>query len=252
MKKIILSGVAVFGALCSTCYALEESPVLLFAMAVGKTLMTAQQPYAEVASTEAIYLREGNAHPLHDTQCTYSGIEGEQRCFGNSLPTRIRFQPNKSLKLGLAPQSISQVKNNTSFSPPTPDYLPDQIIFPEFDSVARAIATEIQQGAERQYEITQSAKQTRRLWLVRSSEARIDGVAGECEEEEDETTVWWALEEDLHETDDSDEAKVRYENLIDDGIHLKPDTSYCIPQTCHNISQLCSDALFDGEGANRQ
>ena len=111
------------------------------------------------------------------------------------IPMIVRQPSDQSLRLGLFPQGISQRKYNVSFPPPIPEPLPGQVIFPEFDLGARSIITTIQQGAERQYAITEAARQNRRLWLLRSFEERMDGVADEYAEEEDETTEWWMLEE---------------------------------------------------------
>ena len=72
--------------------------------------MTARQPPVEVTSTKAVYLEKGDALPLSGTQCIYTGVEREQMCFGNNRPTRIRLHPDKSLRLGLSPQSISQAE----------------------------------------------------------------------------------------------------------------------------------------------
>ena len=213
--------------------------------------MTARQPPVEVISMKAVYLEEGDALPLPGTQCIDTGIEREQMCFGNNRPARIRLQPDKSLKLGLSPQSISQLKYNTSFSPPIPEPLSGQDIFPGFVAPeARSIATTIQQGAERQHEITETAKQNKRLWLLRRFEEHMDGVASEYAEEKNETTEWWMLEEVLYEADeanDSNEARIRYENLVHEGIPLHPDISYCITPPFHNKTRISSGVPCDGE-----
>ena len=219
-------------------------------MAVGKTLMTARQPLVEVTSTKAVYLEQGDALPLPGTQCIYTGVKREQMCFGNNRPTRIRLHPDKSLRLGLSPQSISQLKYNTSFPPPIPEPLPGQVIFPGFDPEARSIATTIQQEAERQREITETARQNRWLWLLHSFKEHMDGVAGENAEEKNETTEWWIWEKGLYEAeevDDSNEAKIRYEDQIYEEIPLKPDTSYCIAPPLQNKTRISSDVPCDGE-----
>ena len=216
--------------------------------------MTARQPPVEVTSTKSVYLEEGGALPLPGTQCIYTGIEREQMCFGNNHPTRIRLQPDKSLKFGLSPQSISQLKYNSSFPSSLPESLPEslpgQIIFPGLDPEARSIAMRIQQGDERQRKITETARQNRQLWLLRSCGEYMDGVAGEYAEEENETTGWWILEEALYEADDSNEAKIRYEDLIHEGIPLKSDTSYCITPPSHNKTRINSDVPCDDESDN--
>ena len=234
----------------SSCHALKENLSLLFTMVVVKTLMTAQQPPVELTSTKAVYLGEGDALPLPGTQCIYTGIEREQMCFGNNRPTRVRLQPDTKLKLGLSPRGISQLKYNASSPPPIPEPFPDKVIFPEFDSEAKSIVTTIQQGTERQYEFTETARQNRQLWLLRSCREHMDGVADEYAEEKNETTEWWMLEEVLYDTDDSNEAKIRYEDLIHEGIPLKPDTSYCITPPLHNKTRISSDVPCDGESDN--
>ena len=219
-------------------------------MVVGKTLMTARQPPVEVTSTKAVYLEKGDALPLPGTQCIYTGVKREQMCFGNNRPTRIRLHPDKSLRLGLPPQSISKLKYNALFPAPIPEHLPGQVIFPEFAPGARLIVTAIQQGAERQREITATARQNRWLWLLRSFKEHMDGVAGENAEEKNETTEWWIWEKGLYEAeevDDSNEAKIRYEDQIYEEIPLKPDTSYCITPPLYNKKRIRNDAPCDGE-----
>ena len=241
VKKFGLIWFAVTSTLSATCYALEESFASL--LAVGKTFITALPPSIEVTSTQAIYLRESIALPFPDTQCMYTGIEKEQMCFGDNRLTRIRFPPQKNLKLGLSPQSISQLKYNVSFSP----RIPEQIIFPEFGSESEDIIAEIQLGAERQREITEQAK-LNRLRLLLSPEEGIGRLESEyAQEEEDKTTQWYALEESLNKTDDANEATVRYEERIHEGIPLKPDTSYCITPSLDNKTQTRSAAPCDGE-----
>ena len=217
--------------------------------------MTARQPSVEVTSTRAVYLEEGRVLPLPGTQCIYTGIERAQICFGNDHPTRIRLQPDKSLKLGLSPQSISQLKYNTSFPPPIPEPLPGQVLFPGFDPGARSILTTIQQEDKRQREITETARQNRQLWLLRGLGKHMDGVAGEYAEEENEMNEWWILEEALYEAneaDDPDEAKIRYEDQIHEEIPLKPDTSYCMTPPLYNKTRIRrNDAPCDGESDNK-
>ena len=83
----------------------------------------------------------------------------------------------------------------------------------------------------------------------------MDGVAGEYYvEEENEMTEWWILEEALYEaneTDDSNEAKIRYEDQIYEEIPLKPDTSYCITPPLYNKKRIRNDAPCDGESDNK-
>ena len=202
--------------------------------------MTTRQPPVEVISTKAIYLEEGHVLPLPGTQCIYTGVERRRCVLGTTIQPRIRLQPDKSLKLGLFPQSIAQLKHNTSFPPTIPEPLPGQVILPGFDPGARSILTTIQQEDERQREITETARQNRQLWLLRSFGKHMDGVAGEYVEEENEMTEWWILEEALYEAneaDDPDEAKIRYKDQIHEEIPLKPDTSYCITSPLHNKTE---------------
>ena len=252
-KKFLLIRVAAFSALSFSCYALEESLSLLFTMAVGKIRMTARKPSVEVTSTKAVYLEEGDTLALPGTQCIYTGIEKEQICFGNNRPTRIRLQPGKSLKLGLSPQSISQLKYNASFPPAIPEPLPGQVTFSGFDPGVRLIVTTMQQEAGQQREITETTRQNRRVWLLRSCGELMDEVAGEHEEEKNETTEWGRLEEVLYvadEGDDSNKAKIRYEDLVYEGIPLKLDTSYCITPSLHSKTRIGSDVPCDGESDN--
>ena len=219
-------------------------------MAVGKTLMNARQPSVEVTSTESVYLEEGDALPLPGTQCIDTGVKREQMCFGNSHPTRVRLHPDKRLRLGLSPQSISQLKYNASFPPQIPEPLSGQVILPGLDPGGRSIVTTLQQGAGRQQEITETAKQNRRLWLLRSVEEHMDRVADEYAEEENEMIKWWMLEEVLYEADeddDSNKAKIRYGDRIHEGIPLKPDTSYCITPPHHNKTRIIRSVPCDGE-----
>ena len=242
-KKFLFIWIAAFSASSSRGYTLEESLSLLFTVAVGKTLVTARQPPVEVTSTKAVYLEESDALPLPGTQCTYTGIEREQICFGNNRTTRIRLQPDKSLKPGLSPQSISRLKYNASLPPPTPG----QVIFPGFAPGARSVATTLQQGTGRQRDITETARQNRRLWLLHSCGEHMDEVAGEYAEEENEMIEWWISGEVLYEADDSHEAKIRYEDRIHEGMPLQPDTSYCITPPLHNKTRINSDVPCDGE-----
>ena len=75
----------------------------------------------------------------------------------------------------------------------------------------------------------------------------MDGVADEYAKEENETTEWLMLEKALYEADDSNEAKIRYEDLVHEEIPLQPDTSYCITSPLHNKTRISSDVPCDGE-----
>ena len=172
---------------------------------------------------------------------------------GKALMT-ARQSSDQSLRLGLFPQGISQRKYNVSFPPPIPDPVPGQVIFPEFDWGVNSIIATIQQGVERQYEITEAARQNRRLWLLRSCGEHMDGVAGEYAEKENETTEWWMLEEVLYGsdvTDGSDEVKILYEDPVYEGMSLKPDTSYCITPPLHNKTRISCDVPCDGESDSK-
>ena len=244
VKKFLLICNTPFSILSSSCYALEESMPLPFTMAVGKTLMTARQLPVEVTSTKTVYLEEGDAFPLPGTQCIETGIGSGPMCFGNNRPTRI------SLRLGLSPQDISQRKYKVSFPPLIPEPLSGQVIFPEFDLGGRSIVTTIQQGAERQCAVTEAARQNRRLWSLRNFEEHMNGVAGEYAEEENETIEWWMSEEVLYEPDEADgsnKVRIRYEELVHEGMPLKPDARYCIAPPFHNKTRISSDVPCDGE-----
>ena len=223
---------------------------LSFTMVVGKTLMTSRQPPVEVISTKAACLEEGDALPLPGTQCIDTGIRRGPMCFGNNRLTRIRLLPDQSLRLELSPQGILQRKYNVAFPPSLPEPFPGQVIFPEFDLGDKSVVTTIQQGAERQYAITEAARQNRWLWLLRSFEEYMDGVAGEYAEEENETVEWWMSEEVLYGsdvTDGFDEVKIQYEDQVHEGMSLKPDTRYCITPPLHNKTRINSDVPCDGD-----
>ena len=173
--------------------------------------MTARQPPVEVTSTKVVYLEEGDAFPFSATQCIYTGIS----------------------------------------SPPIPEPLPGQVLFPGFDPGASSVVTILQQGAGRQREIIETARQNRRLWLLRSCGESMDEVAGEYAEEENEMIEWWMLEEVLYEADDSHEAKIRYEDSGNEGIPLQPDTCYCITPPLHNNPRTSSDVTCDGESDSK-
>ena len=173
-KNLLLVMVAVSTGLHSTCYALED-PFTLFALAASKALTVFQQPFIEVTSTEAVYLREANALPLPDTQCMFTEVSGEQMCVGNSFPTRLRLQPDENLKLGLHPLSVAEFNYNSS----DPVLISDplflkQDICPEPDPKTKAIATEILQGAERQREIIRGSKRRVLMSPLRSPNVNLD------------------------------------------------------------------------------
>ncbi len=103
----------------------------------------------------------------------------------------------------------------------TPKLLQDTL--PELDSTVKAIATEIQQGDDRQREIIETAKQRARLMLCRFRGGKRPEEAGvEGTEEESEVIDWWELKQEP-EANYSDTLRV----CFGDDILLKPDTRYC-------------------------
>ena len=186
----------------SICYPLED-PFTLFALAASKVLIIFQQPFIEVTSTEAVYLREANVLPLPDTQCMHTEISGEQLCVGNRFPTRLRLQPDENLKLGLHPLSIAELNYNTSYNLYAPIFISDplflrQDIFPEPDPEAKAITTEVLQGAERQREIIKGSKQRVLMWPLRSPNVNLDEPEEENGEEETDIEWWWLKPRNRH------------------------------------------------------
>ena len=157
---------------------------MLFALAIGKTLITDQQPFIEVSSTEGVYVRKANAIPLSDTQCWQTETPEEQLCSGNNRPTRIRFLPDEHPKIGLYPSGISQLEYALHPSPVTDPLFPGQDVLPNLNPEAKAIATEILQGVERQSEIIKIAKQ-QRLMLLHLSDDKMFEELGEEDTEED-------------------------------------------------------------------
>ena len=209
-----------------------HSTETLTLQAVKKFLLILNAPFSVLSSS--CYALEENM-PLSFTMAV------------GKIPMIVRQPSDQSLRLGLSPRGISQRKYNESFPPPIPESLPGQV---EFYLGARSIITTIQQGAERQCAITEAARQNRKLWLLRSFEERMDGVADEYAEEEDETTEWWMLEEVLYGSDvtyGSDEVKIRYEDLVHEGMPLKPDIRYCITLPLHNKTRISCDVPCDGE-----
>ena len=202
--------------------------------------MVFQQPFIEVMSTEAIYLKEANVLPCPGTQCMFTEISGEQMCVGNGFPTRLRLQPDENLKLGLQPLSIAEFNYNTS----DPAFISDPLflrqgIFPEPDPEAKAIATEVLQGAGRQREIIKRSRQRIRMSPLRGFNVNLDEPEEENSEEETDIE-WWSLEPEIDMAED-DRLQVQY----DDTILLEPDTRYCLsPDTSgddENDSQVVAD-----------
>ena len=268
-KKTLLIVVAASTGLHSTCYPLEDL-FTLFALATSKALMVFQQPFIEVTSTDAIYLREANVISLPDTQCIFTEIPGEQMCVGNGFPTRLRLQPDENMKLGLHPLSIAEFNYNTAYNTAydtsVPIFISDplflrQDIFSESDPETKAIATEILQGAERQREIIKRSRQRIRMWSLRSPNVNLDEREEE-DSEEDTDIEWWSLEP---ETDMAEDENDRLQIQYDDAILLEPDTCYCLsPDTekddennnqvmaddnSGNEDDSCSDGSSDSEAA---
>ena len=235
IKQLILTVAIAFSVHSFNGHALEESMALAFALAVGKALITTPKPFIEVSSTKEVYVREVVALPLSDTQCLHTQIQEEQVCFGNNQPTRIRLLPDDQLKIGLHSLGISQVENILHPIPVADPLFPvqDGLSLPELDSMAKAIATEIQQGDDRHREIIEKAKQSRSLVLSRFSI-----------EEDSDAIQWWGLKQEP-DADDSDMAQAR----LDDSILLKPDTRYCFfPDSGTGAKAYNRAASDDGSG----
>ena len=200
-KKNLLMVITASMGLHSTCYALED-PFILFALAASKALMAFQQPFIEVTSTEAVYLKEASVLPGPDTQCMFTEISGEQLCVGNGFPTWLRLHPDENVKIGLHSPSIAEfnykTSYNTSYNASAPVLISDplflgQDIFPKPDPVAEAIATEIQQGVERQREMIKRSRQRVLMSSLRSPNVNLDEPEEE-NGEEDTDIKWWSLE----------------------------------------------------------
>ena len=234
-KNLLPIVVAASMGLHSTCYALED-PFTLFALAASKALTVFQQPFIEVTSTEAVYLREANALPLPDTQCMFTEISGEQMCVGNGFPTRLRLQPDENLKLGLHPLSTAEFNYNTSYKISAPIFISDplflrQDIFPELNPEAKAIATEVLQGAEQQRELIKKSRQRIRMWPLRNPNANLDEPEEENGEEETDMEWWWLEPEIDMAEEENDRPQVQHDNTL----LLEPDTHYCLsPDTNRN------------------
>ena len=248
-KKRLLIVTAVSMGLQSTCYALEDS-FTLFALAASKALMVFQPPFIEITSTEAVYLREANALPLPGTQCMFTEISGEQMCVGNGFPTRLRLQPDENLKLGLHPLSIAEFNYNTPYNTPydssAPIFISDplflrQDIFPEPDPVAKAVTTEILQGAERQRELIKESRQRIRMWPLRSPNVNLDEPEEENGEEDTDIEWWWLEPETDMAGAEIDRLQIQY----DDAILLEPDTRYCLSPDTEKDDQSDNQVVAD-------
>ena len=220
---------------------------LPFALAVGKALIITPKPFIEVSSTKEVYVREVVALPLSDTQCLYTQTQEEQVCFGNNQPTRIRLLPDDQLKIGLHSLGISQVENILHPMPvadplfPVRDGLSLSLSLPELDSMAKAIATEIQQGDDRQREIIEKTKQSRSLVLSRFRNGKsFEEPEEESIEEDSDAIQWWGLKQEP-DADDSDMPQAR----LDDSILLKPDTRYCFSPDSGTGARAYNQAASD-------
>ena len=230
-------------SLHSICHPLEN-PFTLFALAASKALIVFQ-PFIELTSTEAVYLREANVLPFPGTQCMFTEISGEQMCVGNNLPTRLRLQSDENLKLGLQPLSIAEFNYNTS----DPEFISDPLflrqgIFPEPDPEAKAIATEVLQGAERQREIIKKSRQRIRMSPLRGFNVNLDEPEEENSEEETDIE-WWSLEPEI-DMAENDRLQVQY----DDTILLEPDTRYCLSPDISRSGENNSLEMADSDSGN--
>ena len=222
---------------------------LPFALAVGKALIITPKPFIEVSSTKEVYVRKVVALPLSDTQCLHTQIQEEQVCFGNNQPTRIRLLPDDQLKIGLHSLGISQVENILHPMPVADPLFPVRdglsLSLPVLDSMAKAIATEIQQGYDRQREIIEKAKQSRNLMLSRFRyDKGFEEPEEESIEEDSDVIQWWGLKQEP-DADDSDMVQAR----PDDSILLKPDTRYCFsPDSGTGAKAYNRAASDDGSG----
>ena len=224
---------------------------LPFALAVGKAFIITPKPFIEVSSTKEVYVRKVVALPLSDTQCLHTQIQEEQVCFGNNQPTRIKLLPDDQLKIGLHSLGISQVENILHPMPvadplfPVRDGLSVSLSLPELDSMAKAIAKEIQQGDDRQREIIEKAKQSRSLVLSRFRNGKsFEEPEEESIEEDSDAIQWWGLKQEP-DADDSDMPQAR----LDDSILLKPDTRYCFsPDSGTGAKAYNRAASDDGSG----
>ena len=253
IKQLILTVAIAFSVHSSNGHALEKSMALPFALAVGKALITTPKPFIEVSSTKEVYVRKVVALPLSDTQCLHTQIQEEQVCFGNNQPTRIRLLPDDQLKIGLHSLGISQVENILHPMPVADPLFPVRdglslslsLSLPVLDSMAKAIATEIQQGDDRQREIIEKAKQSRNLMLSRFRyDKSFEEPEEESIEEDSDAIQWWGLKQEP-DADDSDMAQAR----LDDSILLKPDTRYCFsPDSGTGARAYNRAASDDGSG----
>ena len=201
VKQLILTVATAFSVHSSYGHALEKSMALPFALAVGKALITTPKPFIEVSSTKEVYVREVVALPLSDTQCLHTQTLDEQVCFGNNQPTRIRLLPDDQLKIGLHSLGISQVQNILHPMPVADPLFPVRdglsLPLPELDSMAKAIAKEIQQGDDRQREIIEKAKQSRSLVLSRFRNSKsFEEPEEESIEEDSDAIQWWGLKQE--------------------------------------------------------
>ena len=245
-KKLILIVVATLCSLCSTSYALQESLALMFAVTAARSLI-ATPPYIEVTSTDPVLLRGANALSLSDTQCMHTATPEEQVCFGNNLPTRIGLLPAAPLNIGFLHGATSQIEYHL-----LPTFVTDPV-FPDIDTLSElnpafAIATEIQQSAERQHEIIDTARQRQQTFSSHSYDKRLDeqGEKG-IETDNKDFERWWPWEPEP-DTNDSDMAMVH----DDDSILLEPGSRYCFFSNVNDEPQARNQAVTDGESGSEE
>ena len=267
-KKLILIVVATLCSLCSTSYALQESLALMFAVTAARSLI-ATPPYIEVTSTDPVLLRGANALSLSDTQCMHTATPEEQVCFGNNLPTRIGLLPAAPLNIGFLHGATSQIEYHL-----LPTFVTDPV-FPDIDTLSElnpafAIATEIQQSAERQQEIIDTARQRQQTFSSPFSphcynhsynhsynksyykshdkgyDKRLDGQVEQDIEANGQDFEWWSLGEPESGMDDSDMATVRYDDII----LIEPGSRYWFCSNVNDESQTHNQAVTDGESGS--
>ena len=243
-KQLILIVIAAFSALCSTCYALEDSFALMFVLTAGKSLI-ARQSFIEVTSTEVIYIQEANVLPLSDTQCLYTETPAEQVCFGNNRPTRIRLLPNAPLTIGFHPLGLSLVEYALLPTPVTALLFPGQDALPEFYPAIKAIAAELQQSARRQREITEAAKQWHLAISLISDNKSLDWLKEDIDED-CEVIEGWRLDEQEPGMDDRNMARVRFDGRI----HIEPGIRYCFFSDFNSWDQNDCQMLADSNGGS--
>ena len=231
----------------------------MFAVTAARSFI-ATQPSIEVTSTEPVLLRGASALPLSDTQCMYTPppeqTPEEQVCFGNNLPTRIELSPAAPLNIGFLPRATSQIEYRLLPVLVTDPVFSGTGVLPELNP-AFAIATEIQQSAERQREIIEAARQRHQTFsssfphsYYKSYYKSYDRRFGELEEKDIEADgedfEWWLLGEPEPDMNDSDMATVRYDDII----LIEPGSRYWFCSNVNDESQTHNQAVTDGESGS--